>query len=111
MTTMKQNGMSLKNLTTGESFQDTSDVLISAQGNLNNMAWPEIEGLRSFKGEIMHYAKWNEKYDFTNKKVGVIGSGSSAIQIVPSNASLVLKYRPSYAAKHGFSPFWSTSVG
>ena len=53
--------VTVKNLTTGELFEDTSDVLISARGNLNNMAWPEIEGLRSFKGEIMHSAKCNEK--------------------------------------------------
>lgn len=76
--------VTVKNITTGELLEDTSDVLISARGNLNNIAWPEIEGLNSFKDEVMHSAKWNEKYDFTNKKIGVIGSGSSAIQIVPA---------------------------
>lgn len=49
------------NHNTGQTIEDTSDVLISARGNLNNIAWPEIEGLRSFKGEIMHSASWNEK--------------------------------------------------
>ncbi|KAF4551956.1 Flavin-binding monooxygenase-like protein 4 [Elsinoe fawcettii] len=68
----------------GEEFEDTSDVLISARGNLNNIAWPQIDGLRSFKGEVMHSAAWNESYDFTNKRIGVIGSGSSAIQIIPN---------------------------
>ncbi|KAF2675952.1 FAD/NAD(P)-binding domain-containing protein [Lentithecium fluviatile CBS 122367] len=76
--------VTVKNLKTGEVIHDRSDVLISARGNLNNPAWPEIEGLQTFKGEVMHSAKWNESYDFTNKRVGVIGSGSSAIQIVPS---------------------------
>lgn len=45
----------------GSVFEDTSDILISARGNLNNISWPDIEGLRSFDGEIMHSAKWNEK--------------------------------------------------
>ncbi|GAM84391.1 hypothetical protein ANO11243_023850 [Dothideomycetidae sp. 11243] len=68
----------------GEVFEDVADVLVSARGNLNHQAWPEIDGLRSFKGEVMHSACWNESYDFTNKRVGIIGSGSSAIQIIPN---------------------------
>ncbi|KAF2197928.1 FAD/NAD(P)-binding domain-containing protein [Delitschia confertaspora ATCC 74209] len=76
--------VSVKNLNTGEEIQDTADVLVSARGGLNNYAWPEIDGFDTFKGEVMHSAKWNEDYNFTNKRIGVIGSGSSAIQIVPS---------------------------
>ncbi|KAH3985946.1 hypothetical protein HBH98_112100 [Parastagonospora nodorum] len=74
----------VQNLSTGETITDQSDVLISARGNLNTPSWPEIEGFGSFKGEVMHSAKWNEGYDFKNKRIGVIGSGSSSIQIVPS---------------------------
>ncbi|KAF2865386.1 hypothetical protein BDV95DRAFT_623896 [Massariosphaeria phaeospora] len=73
-----------KNLSTGETFDDTSDVLISARGNLNTPAWPDINGLKTFKGELMHSATWNEKYDFADKRIAVIGTGSSSIQIVPS---------------------------
>jgi cation diffusion facilitator CzcD-associated flavoprotein CzcO len=51
----------VKNLKTGEVLHDKADVLISARGNLNNPAWPEIEGLQTFKGEVMHSAKWNER--------------------------------------------------
>ncbi|EME49899.1 hypothetical protein DOTSEDRAFT_68639 [Dothistroma septosporum NZE10] len=68
----------------GEIFKDESDVLIGARGLLNNKQWPDIEGLNSFQGEVMHSADWNDDYDFTNKRIGVIGSGSSAIQIIPS---------------------------
>jgi cation diffusion facilitator CzcD-associated flavoprotein CzcO len=67
----------------GTVFEDKADVLVSARGLLNNKQWPDIEGLRSFEGEIMHSAAWNPKYDFKGKRVGVIGSGSSAIQIIP----------------------------
>ncbi|KAK3699197.1 hypothetical protein LTR37_016558 [Vermiconidia calcicola] len=67
----------------GEVFEDTSDIIVSARGNLNNKQWPNVEGLWDFKGEIMHSSAWNQDYDFTNKRIGIIGSGSSAIQIVP----------------------------
>ncbi|KAL1648869.1 hypothetical protein SLS58_002049 [Diplodia intermedia] len=68
---------------TGRVFEDEAEVLVSARGNLNTVAWPNIDGLNSFEGEVMHSARWNEQYDFTNKRVGVIGAGSSAIQIIP----------------------------
>jgi len=69
---------------TGETFEDDADVLVSARGNLNDIAWPKIAGFGIFEGEVMHSAAWNEKYDFKNKRVGVIGGGSSSIQIVPA---------------------------
>ena len=68
----------------GEVLKDEADFLISARGGLNDYAWPEIEGLKEFEGKIMHSAGWDKTVDFSHKKVGVIGSGSSAIQIVPS---------------------------
>ena len=76
--------VTVRDLATGTELEDTSDVLISARGNLNDISWPEIQGLQQFQGEVMHSAKWNEDYDFTNKRIGIIGSGSSAIQIIPN---------------------------
>ncbi|KAF2728569.1 FAD/NAD(P)-binding domain-containing protein [Polyplosphaeria fusca] len=76
--------VTIKNLVTGETFEDRSDVLISARGGLNIPRWPNIDGIDSFEGEKMHSAKWNESYDFSSKRVAVIGTGSSSIQIVPS---------------------------
>jgi len=67
----------------GQVFEDTSDIIVSARGNLNNKQWPDVPGLWDFKGEIMHSSAWNQEYDFKNKRIGIIGSGSSAIQIVP----------------------------
>jgi thioredoxin reductase len=45
--------------------------------------WPEIQGLDRYKGHKVHSARWDDSFDFTGKKVAVIGNGSSAIQIVP----------------------------
>ncbi|KAI1749717.1 flavin-binding monooxygenase [Xylaria castorea] len=69
---------------TGEIFQDDADVLVAARGGLSNPSWPNIPGLKDFAGEVMHSALWNDEYDFENKRIGIIGNGSSAIQIVPS---------------------------
>ncbi|KAH7256023.1 hypothetical protein BKA59DRAFT_521151 [Fusarium tricinctum] len=76
--------VTVRNLKTNTDFKDTADVVISARGGLNKIAWPKIEGLRDFKGKLMHSGAWDESYDPRNKKIGVIGNGSSGIQIVPS---------------------------
>ncbi|KIX92654.1 uncharacterized protein Z520_11683 [Fonsecaea multimorphosa CBS 102226] len=76
----------------GESeFTDESDVLISAVGLLNEWRWPQIEGLHDFKGELLHSAAWRPEFDHKDKKVAVIGAGSSGIQIVPSIQPAVKK--------------------
>lgn len=52
----------IQRVETGEKFEDDADVLIAARGDLNDIAWPQIPGLRSFEEEGMHSAAWNEKY-------------------------------------------------
>ncbi|EWY88032.1 hypothetical protein FOYG_09394 [Fusarium oxysporum NRRL 32931] len=76
--------LTVKNNKTGETFQDTANILVSAKGGLNQIAWPQIKGLKQFAGKLMHSGAWDESYDLKNKLVGVIGNGSSAIQIVPA---------------------------
>lgn len=63
-------------------------VLISGQGVLNTWNWPDIPGLQDFKGLKVHSASWDSSYDFSHKRIAVIGNGSSAIQILPSLAKL-----------------------
>ncbi|KAF4633247.1 hypothetical protein G7Y89_g4870 [Cudoniella acicularis] len=81
---LKKWKITVENTVTGEVIEDDADVLISARGALNDIRWPQIPGLDTFKGESMHSAAWNQEYDFKNKRVGVIGGGSSSIQIVPN---------------------------
>ena len=52
-----------------------SDFLISAVGQLNQPRYPDIEGLDSFKGKIIHSARWDWSYDMQDKKIGIIGNG------------------------------------
>jgi hypothetical protein len=51
-------------------------------------SYPDIPGLRDFKGHITHSADWDHNYDYSNKRIAVIGNGSSGIQIVPQLAAL-----------------------
>ncbi len=44
---------------------------------------PDIEGLDSFPGHVFHSARWDHSVDLNGKRIGVVGSGASAIQIVP----------------------------
>ena len=58
------------------------DVLIAATGVLHHPAHPAIAGLDSFTGNAFHSARWDHSVELAGKRVGVIGTGSSAIQIV-----------------------------
>lgn len=58
--------------------------LISATGILSVPSTPRFEGMDTFEGEIYHTGDWpHEGVDFTGKRVGLIGTGSSAIQSIP----------------------------
>lgn len=46
--------------------------------------WPNIPGRESFKGPMLHSANWDDSVSLQGKRVGVIGGGSSAVQIVPN---------------------------
>jgi cyclohexanone monooxygenase len=67
----------------------TADLVISGSGGLSEPKLPDIAGIDDFQGEIFHSARWNHAYDLTGKRVAVIGTGASAIQIVPEIAPLV----------------------
>lgn len=67
----------------------TADVLVSGAGGLSEPKLPDIDGIETFSGEIFHSARWNHDVDLTGKRVAVIGTGASAIQIVPELAKRV----------------------
>lgn len=65
-------------------FNDWCHFLLNASGILNNWRWPEIPGLHSFQGDLIHSANWPIETNLTGKIVAVIGNGSTGIQIVPA---------------------------
>ena len=66
----------------GEVIHDEADVFINGAGFLNNWKWPDIPDLNQYGGEIVHSANW-QTVDWKDKRVALIGNGSSAIQILP----------------------------
>lgn len=73
----------LQDQKTQEIWHDWAHVFINGTGLLNTWKWPEIKGLFDFKGDLMHSAKWNHDVDVTNKRIGLIGTGSTSVQILP----------------------------
>jgi cation diffusion facilitator CzcD-associated flavoprotein CzcO len=59
-------------------------VLVSAAGALADPTYPDLPGLDSFAGTVMHSARWDAGHDLTDERVAVIGTGASAIQVVPA---------------------------
>lgn len=57
--------------------------IISATGVLNKPQPPDIPGLERFAGQTMHTARWDHTVDLSRKRVGVIGTGASAVQLIP----------------------------
>lgn len=67
----------------------TGRWLITGAGHLADPSLPDIPGLEAFEGPIMHSARWDHGVDLTGKRVAVVGTGASAIQVVPAIAEAV----------------------
>jgi cation diffusion facilitator CzcD-associated flavoprotein CzcO len=66
-------------------------MLISAVGFLNEPRYPDWPGLDDFAGPKFHTARWEPEHDLSGKRVGVVGTGSSAVQVVPEIAKVAEK--------------------
>jgi cation diffusion facilitator CzcD-associated flavoprotein CzcO len=64
----------------------TARAVVSAMGPLSRPAYPKLPGLERFQGHAFHSAEWDHSYDLGGKRVAVIGTGASAIQLVPQIA-------------------------
>ncbi|WP_024440132.1 NAD(P)/FAD-dependent oxidoreductase [Mycobacterium sp. UM_WGJ] len=63
--------------------------LITATGFLSQPRNPDIAGIDSFAGKVVHTAAWDHDYDFTGRRVGQIGTGATAVQLIPELAKTV----------------------
>lgn len=61
---------------------DAADIVIAATGVLHHPAYPDIAGLDTFAGACFHSARWDHAVPLDGRRLGVIGTGSTAIQIV-----------------------------
>ena len=104
-------------LVTTTAGQWTADVLITGHGGLSAPAVPDIAGLDSFQGAAFHSALWDDSVDLTGKRVAIVGTGASAIQIVPRIAKqvahlTVFQRTPPWVLPHGDRPtrWWERAV-
>lgn len=79
----------------------TANVVISAVGQLNRPAIPDFEGFSEFKGTSFHSARWEHDVDVTGKRVAVIGTGCTAVQLLPKTAD-----KASHVTVFQRSPHW-----
>lgn len=100
---------------------DTGEVVVArfvvmATGPLSSPLTPDIPGLQTFGGDIYHTAHWpHEGVDFTGKRVGVIGTGSSGVQSIPLIAEqaeqlVVFQRTPNYSVPAGNRPLTAEEV-
>ncbi len=68
----------------GASYE--ANAIVPALGQLNRPTIPDIPGKDSFKGPAFHSARWDNSVDLTGKRVAVIGSAASAVQLIPEVA-------------------------
>ena len=76
-------------------FKDGSEaaveVLVSASGFLNKPSLPRIDGLDAFSGPAFHSSQWRHDVELAGQRVAVVGTGASAIQIVPEIAKIAAR--------------------
>ncbi|WP_099037373.1 flavin-containing monooxygenase [Mycobacterium neglectum] len=63
-----------------------ADVIVSAVGLFGAARYPEIVGITEFTGDLMHTSQWNADIDLTGKRIAVIGTGASGVQVIPELA-------------------------
>lgn len=63
---------------------DVVDIVLTATGVLHHPVYPQIDGLASFSGACFHSARWDHDVPLAGRRVGIIGTGSTGVQIVPA---------------------------
>jgi 4-hydroxyacetophenone monooxygenase len=81
------------------------DAVIAAVGSINRPRLPDIPGIDSFEGESAHSAQWPQDLDLAGKRVVVVGTGASAMQIVPAVVEevehmTIIQRSPGWIAPH-----------
>ena len=66
----------------GDGTSDSADVVIAATGVLHHPSIPDISGMDNFEGAMFHTARWDHSVGLEGKRVGVIGMGSTGVQII-----------------------------
>ncbi|MCE2391973.1 MAG: NAD(P)/FAD-dependent oxidoreductase [Proteobacteria bacterium] len=76
---------------TASGYRDRFDWVIAATGILHHPKLPDIEGLESFGGSMFHSARWDHSVPLDGRRVGLVGTGSSGVQITGALAHRVAR--------------------
>ncbi len=92
----------------------TADTVFIGCGQLNRPYLPDIDGRDTFSGPAFHSARWDHSTDLAGKRVGVVGSGASAIQFVPEVAAqaastTIFQRSPNYVGPKKDHPYRATT--
>ncbi|MFG6492905.1 flavin-containing monooxygenase [Microbacterium sp. P03] len=87
-----------------------ADVLVLACGRLTEPVVPEIDGLAGFDGPLFHSSRWDHSVDLEGARVAVVGTGASAIQLVPELARTaahvtLFQRTPAWIVPRGARPY------
>lgn len=74
-------------LETASGLRDTADVVIAATGVLHHPRTPNIPGLKDFTGDLLHSARWDHSVPLDGRRIGIVGNGSTGVQLVSALAS------------------------
>jgi 4-hydroxyacetophenone monooxygenase len=88
----------------GTEEQHEANAVISAVGQLNRPSVPAVPGAESFNGTAFHTARWPEGLELAGKRVAVVGTGASAMQVVPSIAGEVASLTVFQRSPHWAAP-------
>ncbi|GAA5856239.1 hypothetical protein JCM9279_006695 [Rhodotorula babjevae] len=80
----QQHTVKFRNVKTDETFEVVCDVLIAATGALNKPIVPNVPGKDKFKGVQWHSSRWRNDMPLEGKRIAIVGSGSSGIQVIPN---------------------------
>lgn len=84
----QQWGVDLESVSSGGGFSFPADVVVSAVGLFGEPKLPDIDGLGSFTGRVMHTSRWDSRVPLAGRRVAVIGTGASAVQVIPELATV-----------------------
>lgn len=87
----------------------TTRYLVTCLGLLSKQNYPDIPGIGSYRGEMYHTGSWPRNVDLTGKRVGIIGNGSTGVQVITDIAGKVktltcFQRRPQYSVPSGDGP-------
>jgi cation diffusion facilitator CzcD-associated flavoprotein CzcO len=91
-------------LTTSTGAREEFDIVIAATGLLHQPVYPDIAGLDDFAGAAFHSARWDHSVDLRGKRVGIIGTGSTACQIVGAITDRVAQMHVFQRTPHWVAP-------